>query len=372
MDTGFDYNHTSLTRMVQENRLVATHDFINGDDDVIDQNNSQRFHGTAVLSLLAGFEEGQLIGSAYGASYILAKTEVLLGETEAEEDYWIAAAEWMESLGVDIISSSLGYIDWYDTTQLDGQTAAITQAANIAVSLGVIVVNAAGNEGDNPAWRMVTPPADGDSVIAVGAVDSQGNLAASSSRGPTADGRIKPDFCAMGVSDYIAAYSGGYVYGSGTSYSAPLIAGGIALLLDNNPAYRISDILTALKFSASRGGNPDNNYGWGIPDFAMALGYLENGTPISDYYIEIFPSPARGLVRIIIQNTDNIPHYVTIHDLTGIEIWQQNTFPFSDEDTEISWNGKNSAGQDVASGIYICMVDFGDRTIIKKFCILQQ
>jgi subtilisin family serine protease len=279
----------------------------------------------------------------------------------------------MESLGVDIISSSLGYIDWYDTTQLDGNTAVITQVAAIAASLGVIVVNAAGNEGDNPLWRLVTPPADGDSVIAVGSVDSQRNLAASSSRGPTSDGRIKPDFCGMGVGDYIAAYAGGYTFGSGTSYSTPLIAGGIALLLDHNPSYRLSDILTAMKLSSSRGRNPDYNYGWGIPDFVLALEYIQNGGPPDIYDVRIYPQPAIGEITISILFDTDFPKRWSIHDLSGLEIYSSGIVRES-ESRSVSqyWYGRNSDGQDVASGIYICMVDFGDRTILKKFCFLRE
>jgi hypothetical protein len=272
---------------------MATYDFINGDTDVIDGPDRQRDHGTRVFSALAGFDEDSLIGPAFGADFVLAKTEIELQEIQAEEDNWVAAAEWMDSIGVDIISSSLGYIDWYDTTDLDGRTALCTQAANIAVSLGIVVVNSAGNEG-NTSWRKVTPPADGDSVIAAGGVSPGGLILTLSSRGPTADGRIKPDFCAQASAVYTADWHGGYGFSSGTSFAAPLIAGGIALLLEAEPSWALADIMSHMKSYSIRAPSfdhiapqsavlgetldlrisvdraPYNDYGWGIPDFTEA------------------------------------------------------------------------------------------------------
>jgi len=295
IDTGFDYGHIAFSDIVTENRIVATYDFINGDTNVIDEPDRQRDHGTQVFSVLGGFSEGSLIGPAFGADFVLAKTEIEFQEIQAEEDNWIAAVEWMDSIGVDIISSSVGYIDWYDTTQLDGQTALCTQAANIAVSMGIVVVNSAGNEG-NTFWRKVIPPADGDSVIAVGGVGPDGVILSLSSRGPTADGRIKPDFCAQGSAVYAANWrSGDYFVVGGTSYAAPLVAGAIALIMEAHPEWVLADILESMKSYSLRppifnhigpqsvviGETlnvrvsvdflPDNDYGWGIPDINAAV-----------------------------------------------------------------------------------------------------
>jgi len=300
IDTGFDYNHISFSNIVSENRIIATYDFINGDSNVIDGPDRQRDHGTQVFSVLAGFDEGSLIGPAYGADFVLAKTEIVLGEDPAEEDNWVAAVEWMDSIGVDIISSSLGYIDWYDTTQLDGQTALCTQAANVAVSMGIVVVNSAGNEG-NTSWRKVIPPADGDSVIAAGGVGPEGIILNLSSRGPTTDGRIKPDFCAQGSAIYAANWRGdGYLSTGGTSFAAPLIAGAIALIMEAHPSWVLADILEYMKSYSLRppifdhigpqsvvvGETlnlrvsvdlfPDNDYGWGIPDINATVNLSEN------------------------------------------------------------------------------------------------
>lgn len=235
MDTGFDTDHQVFQEIVNSGRLIATRDFING-DDYVGGDGVQQLHGSAVFSVLGGFREYSLIGAAYGAEFILAKTEIIDDEIEAEEDNWIVAAEWMEASGADVFSSSLGYYDWYDTTDLDGNTTAITVAADIAASLGVIVVNAAGNE-RNLLWNAIIAPADGDSVIAVGGVNSNGSLWPRSSPGPTADGRIKPDVAAMASGVYAANYStNDYRTLGGTSMATPVAAGGLALILEAHPA----------------------------------------------------------------------------------------------------------------------------------------
>lgn len=372
MDTGFDTSHVAFRRMTDENRVIATHDFLNGDSNVMDLYTSQRGHGTAVLSCLGGFDEGHLVGTAFGADFILAKTESLYTYEEVfEEDCWVAAAEWMESLGVDIISSSLGYTDWYDTTQLDGHTAVITQAANIANSLGVIVVNSAGNEGDNPRWRKVTPPSDGDSVLAIGAVDANGSIASFSSRGPTADGRIKPDICAMGVADWVAIYTGGYGALSGTSFAAPLIAGGVALLLESHPDWTLADVISALKAASSRATQPNNSYGWGIPNFVRAdlmqpYVFKEGSSVI------IAPQPAQDSVVFHIKLIQAGKAVLSIHDLSGAKI-AEHEFNVQEPSTVIFvWDGKNESRTKVASGIYICNLNADGMNIRQKIAYISQ
>ena len=366
MDTGFDTSHVVFSRLRSNNRIVATYDFINRDSNVVDGPDIQRSHGTQVLSAIGGFSEGSLIGPAFDASFVLAKTEMFYGENQTEEDNWIAAAEWMESLGVDIISSSLGYIDWYDTTQLDGHTAAITRAAEAAVSLGVIVVNAAGNEGDT-YWRKVIPPADGDSVIAVGAVDNNGVITAFSSRGPTADGRIKPDFCAPGASVFLANWYGGFGFAGGTSFSTPLATGGIALLLEGHPDWNLHDILLAMTTASSHSYLPNNTYGWGVPDFTAAyynqMGHLSgSGLPIL-----IAPHPAIDSVVFYLSLGGNGAGELAIHDLSGAlirEFYIDNGTPGINR---FVWDGENSTGRKVASGIYICQLATSGRENVEKF-----
>ena len=207
-------------------------------------------------------------GPAYAATFVLAKTEQIVGEVQSEEDDFVAALEWADSIGVDMITSSLGYFDWYTYDDLDGNTAVITIACDIAASKGITIVVVAGNERNNPSWGHIIPPADGDSVITVGAVDVNGVLASFSSPGPTRDGRIKPDVMARGVSTRLAAPwdSLTFTTGSGTSFSTPLVAGACALLLEMHPSWGPMDIRTALHNEASNSSSPNNDYGWGIID----------------------------------------------------------------------------------------------------------
>ena len=270
LDTGFYKEHESFQHL----KIVAERDFVFDDDDTQtntdDPEDSSDKHGSLTLSVLAGFKEGRLIGPAYGVDVILAKTEDTRDETPIEEDYWVEGIEWADSLGADVVSSSLGYAKWYTFDAFDGNTALVTQAADRAAGLGIVVVNAAGNYG--PTGNIIAP-ADGDSVLTVGAVDSLGVIANFSSPGPTFDGRIKPDVCAQGRSTYCAVGGvfskrkpTGYGTASGTSLSTPLVGGVAALLLEIHPEWTPWDVINALKSTASQSSHPDNNYGWGIVD----------------------------------------------------------------------------------------------------------
>ena len=273
MDTGFRKSH----EIFRQAHVVAEWDFVNGDgnveQDLSDPADYSDSHGTGTWSILGGFKPGELIGPAYGADFLLAKTETEKFERPIEEDFWVAGIEWAEALGAEVVSSSLGYIDWYTYADMDGRTAVTTRAANRAVSLGVVVVNAAGNERDT-AWRHIIAPADGFDVIACGAVDSLGRIAFFSSPGPTYDGRIKPEVCALGVRNWFATNSADgsstYKRGSGTSFATPLVAGVAALLLEIHRDRTPAQVRAALLGTASRSQNPDNDFGWGIVDAALA------------------------------------------------------------------------------------------------------
>ena len=261
--------------------ILARRDFVNGDEDVGDgADQGEGSHGTATLSVLGGFKEGQLIGPAYAAGFILAKTENTFSETPVEEDNWAAAAEWAEALGADVISTSLGYLEYdspftsYSFTDMNGETAISTRAANLAASLGVVVVSSAGNNGFDAAHNTLGAPADGRGVIAAGAVDPLGTRALFSSVGPTADGRIKPDVAAQGVSVKVASPTSPSLYGlaAGTSFSCPLTAGVAALVIQAHPEYTPQQVADALRTTASRAGTPDNLLGYGIVNAAAAVG----------------------------------------------------------------------------------------------------
>jgi serine protease AprX len=278
-DAGFNrLSHESFNTM----NIIATWDFVNGDPDVGDGGLGSGTHGTQTLSTIGGFKEGSLIGPAFAANYILAKTENTLSETPIEEDNWIAALEWADSIGVDVTSTSLGYITFdppfvsYTWQSMNGNTCRITIAADLAVKRGIVVLNSAGNEGFNATRNTLGAPADGDSVIAVGAVTSLGVRSSFSSVGNTVDGRIKPDIMAMGSSVRVASTSNNTLYStaSGTSFSCPLAAGVAALVLNANPSLTPMQVRDALRNTASRSSNPDRENGWGIINALAAIQYF--------------------------------------------------------------------------------------------------
>lgn len=284
LDTGFRTVHEAL----RDVDVQGAWDFVN-DDPVVENEPgdlvTSRNHGTMVLSTLAGYRPGELVGSAHGASVLLGKTEDVGGESPVEEDNWVAGLEWAEALGADIVTSSLGYVDWYAPADLDGNTAVCTIAADAAVERGVVVLNAAGNQRSTNGLLIV--PADGDSVITVGAVDQAGAVTYFSSPGPTADGRIKPDVAALGLGTWVASPSDDHAYGgvNGTSFSTPLTAGVVALMLERAPHLTPIQVRTALRQSASRSATPDNDLGWGIIDAHAAVtwyGPVYDHAPLGD------------------------------------------------------------------------------------------
>ncbi len=279
LDTGYLKSHQAFAAAFSESRMLAEYDFIfddgNTQNEAVDAA-SQHNHGTLTWSTLGGQTAGTLYGPAYGASFLLAKTEDVRSETPVEEDNWVAALEWADSLGADVISSSLGYSDWYSYSSFDGQTAITSIAAGTAASLGIVVCNSMGNSG--PSAATLSAPADAFDIIACGAVDALGYIAQFSSRGPTFDGRIKPEVCAQGVNTYCAGTSSNtfYTTASGTSLSTPLVGGGVALLLSANPNLTPLQVRSALMQTASQAGSPNNNYGWGIIDLVKAYNWGAN------------------------------------------------------------------------------------------------
>ena len=272
-DTGFDTGNPAFNGIT----VTAQRDFVYNDSVVRNQSSQDtafnaQFHGTAVWSLFAGDVPGRLRGIARGAHFLLAKTEDVRTEMRVEEDNYVAALEWADSIGVDIVSSSLAYLTFdngfsYTPSQLNGDVAVTTVAADMAAQRGILVVTAAGNEG--PGSRSIWTPADGDSVLAIGAEDSLGNIASFSSRGPTADGRIKPDFTAPGVA--VCVVTGASVGRlNGTSFATPLLAASAALLKHLHPTLAAMALRAALRATATKRAAPDTIYGWGRPDISAA------------------------------------------------------------------------------------------------------
>ena len=302
LDTGFYTEHESIN----EDNILDEWDFINNDSetqnedgDVDDQHN----HGTYILSVIGGAKEGQLYGPAYESNFFLAKTEDLTQEQPIEEDWFVAALEWGESLGADISSSSLGYIDWYDYEDLDGQTAITTLGINTATENGMICVTSAGNSGNDG----IIAPADAYQVISVGAVDSNDELTWFSSRGPTADGRIKPEVCAQGLDTYAATPSyDQYAYVSGTSLSCPLVSASCAVILSARPEWTPSMVRTSLLNTSSNADGPNNEYGWGIIDVMAAIHYYD-GTGDINYDGSLDIMDMIQIVNIIVnQQEENL------------------------------------------------------------------
>lgn len=311
LDTGFE---TGLPEFSGTN-VIAARDFVFGDDTVANQSEDEPAasqHGTATWSLLAS-ESSTLLGFAPGADYILAKTEDTRAETRIEEDHLVAALEWADSLDARIASISLGYLTFddgfsYGFDDLNGDVAVTTIAADEAARRGMLVVASVGNEG--PGSRSLSTPADGDSVLAAGAVDSLGALASFSSRGPTADLRNKPDLLAPGVDVLVVdpLSPSGFSRVSGTSASAPLIAGMAALLLELHPTLGAAELLERLRSSGSNAERPDTLSGWGIPSGLQVATYpmgvritspspsdsvLSRVTPIFGWFVPLAPGFAR-------------------------------------------------------------------------------
>ncbi len=284
-----------------EGRLVMTRDFVNPQmPNVFDKST----HGTYVWGIMAGFMQDQFIGAAPLANYHLFQTEDVDSEYRIEEDNWVAAAELADSLGLDVINSSLGYSLFDDTTmnyQYSDMTGKVSRASIAAEKLakkGVIVVNSAGNSG-NGAWHYITSPADADGILTVGAVDSTMKVAGFSSHGPTYDGRVKPNVSAMGVKTYYPFSNDKVGKGNGTSYSGPIIAGSTASLLSAFDQASPFSVRGAIEKTGSLFPNHNADLGYGIPDFWWAYNLLLENEGLPNKQLDcIFPNPAKDIINV--------------------------------------------------------------------------
>ncbi|KYQ89375.1 putative transmembrane protein [Tieghemostelium lacteum] len=268
IDSGYYKDHEAFKHM----KIINEYDFINNQNNTqAPLGNEQNKHGTATLSTIGGYVPGVLIGPAYNASFLLAKTEDVTSENVIEEDYWIHALEWGESLGADLVSSSLGYTEWYNYSDLNSLNAPITKAADAAVAKGMVVVVSAGNSGN----RGIGAPADGKNVLAVGALQLDGKNTYFSSIGPSSDGRVKPDISALGQKNFVAYHVGptNYTHMDGTSFACPLAAGGIALLMQAQPTWTQSQIYQAVLATSSIGQSPNIKIGYGVLNTDLATAY---------------------------------------------------------------------------------------------------
>ena len=288
LDSGFRTTHAAFAGL----SIVATRDFVHGDTIVDDEAGQDAAgagsHGTMTLACIAGRKDGTYVGGAYGASVALGKTEDVATETPVEMDFWQFGAEWADSLGADVISSSLGYFQFdapypsYTYANMDGKTTTVTLAASMAMRRGIVVVTANGNE-RGTSWNYLIAPADADTVISIGAVDSFNVVASFSSPGPTADGRIKPDVTAMGRRVYVPLFTDDVNYGrvSGTSFATPLTAGMAALILEAHPSWDPFAVREALRETALGAATPDSDIGWGLVQMTGALAWSPSTTDVA-------------------------------------------------------------------------------------------
>ena len=365
IDAGFENVNTNpvFDSLRNEGRLLGTRDYVQGNTSV----NEDYLHGANCLSLIAGNTPGQLIGTAPKAGYWLIRSEDAATEKIIEENNWVVAAEFADSVGADITTTSLGYTTFDNPSQnhvyadLTGRTAVASIAATMAARKGIFVLNAAGNEGGG-AWNYIGVPADADSICAVGAVNGSGVHANFSSVGPTSDGRIKPDLSSMGQGSYVCNANGLFSSGNGTSYATPILAGAVACLWQANPTKTNMQILQALRATASQATNPDNVYGWGIPSMCAAHNLL-NGTNVSvneiikATHFKLFPNPAKQQISFSLNQK---PELITLYDVLGNAIAfsviekQTNTFElvFSSE---------------MANGVYFISIKTTEGVINSKF-----
>ena len=363
LDSGFFFDlHESLQHL----DILVERDFINNDDITHNEDgqdiSSQHNHGTQVLSVIGGFLPQSLIGPAYGATYALAKTEHIPTETRTEEDNWVAAVEWADSLGTDIISTSLGYLVFddgfsYPYSALDGRTMVASIAASTAVTKGIIIVVSAGNEGLVSEWPYVWSPADGIGVVTVGGVNSDGSRYSRSSIGPTADNRIKPDVMAKGTR--VTAVDPGHNQRigtvTGTSFSAPLVAGICALILERHPELNPSDMLTALTSTASQSSSPDNFMGYGIANALDAVNYFgpasTGGSNVIPDGFSLHPPRtnfASNYTRFLVDMTETEPVTITIYNIRGQKVDSIQQSIEAGTQRSVLWNWP----QNVSGGIY--------------------
>ncbi|UJP64304.1 S8 family serine peptidase [Mongoliitalea daihaiensis] len=323
-DAGFPGVNTipSLLHLSTNNQIIGTKDFVEPWNTNVFVKNQ---HGSNVLSLIASNDPDVLVAGAPEANYILCITEDVPTEYRIEEYNWVKAAEYADSLGVDIINSSLGYWDFddpsmdYTIADLDGNTSVITKGATIAGNKGILVVTSAGNYGGRGA-SSITMPSDATGILAIGAVTSNFIRSGFSSQGPTADGRIKPDLTTLGSDVWLMRPNGQIGRGSGTSFSSPQVAALAAGLWQAKPQLTKDELIHYLRQSASQSENPDNEFGYGIPEFRKA--FLGEILSVDRELIQrkVYPNPLKGDI-LFVAFDQHVNARVQIFDMQGRKVW---------------------------------------------------
>ena len=339
--------------------VLGTWDFVWEDTNVYDDTNNNDNHGQMVLSCMVGNLPGQLLGDAMDADYYLLRTEDIQSEYQIEDDNWTSGAEYADSAGADVITSSLGYTQFddantnYTYADMNGKVAVASMAATIAVEKGMVVCVAAGNLGGS-AWQYISSPGDADSILTVGAVDPSGNYASFSSTGPTADGRTKPDVSAQGEGTALASPGGGVTFGNGTSFATPLIAGATASLWQADSNANCVQIMNAVRQSASQYSTPDDFLGYGIPNFCLAkniaTGFTEN--KLVTNLTKVYPNPFTDNITVsffssVVQDV-NVKMFNTLGQIVIQKEWKV----AGGGNTLINIGGL----QNLANGIYLVVL----------------
>lgn len=366
LDASFTNVNTmdAFQRIRDNGDLLGGYDFIDKTINVYDYDPFPVIsHGTRVLSTMAGFIQDQYVGTAPDASYYLFRTEDDNSENPVEMSYWVEAAERADSLGVDIINSSLAYKDFdgtnYDYTaeEMDGATTFISKGANIAFEKGMLVVNSAGNSGPNDGNHGgIWSPADAPGVLSIGAVDANGTIAFFSSRGSVFQPNWKPDVVAQGAAANVVTEANLITTNNGTSFSSPITAGGLASLWQALPSATNTEIMNYVRQSASKYLIPDYDYGYGIPDLGLALNIGLSLQEEKKSQIKIFPNPVGQTLNIKIPNNFEDSILIIYNVLGKVVIKQQ--FNSSEHTIDVS---------SLASGLYMLSIQSKDASKTFKF-----
>lgn len=354
--------------LFREKRVVHMQDMVDGDNYPLKSSS----HGSYVMSCLAANIPGIMVGTAPDASYLLFRTEDVFSERLIEEFNWVAAAEIADSLGADVFSTSLGYTDLdpvtgmpqHDRMKMDGNTAYITRGADFAASKGILVVNSAGNEGGN-GWGYISAPSDGDSVLCVGATDSDGVYASFSGKGPYYNKRVKPNVAVIGAKIPLLDPSGNPTYSNGTSFSCPVTAGIAACLVQCAPSKTNMQVIAAMQSSASQAKNPDSLLGNGIPNACAAYKILNNipstmGENASDFLF--YPNPFSSSVRLLVNVIEGGNGTLKLYGSDGKLVKYVSFTASNNKQLSVELNGLDA----LPNGVYLCRFELGRLKFTKQ------
>lgn len=371
LDAGFSKADEMIAfeELFAENRILGTKDFVQKNNNVFDEHS----HGMMVLSTMGAENNGKIIGSSPEASFWLLRTEDVDSENLLEEYNWLFAVEFADSVGADIINSSLGYTTFDDASQnhtyadMNGKTAPVSIAATIAAQKGMIVVNSAGNSGA-ASWHYIGAPADADSILSVGAVDENAYFAWFSSYGPSFDSRVKPTIVAQGKNTIVATSDNGTLAGNGTSFSSPIIAGLSACLWQGHPNRTNMEIIDAIIRSAHLYNNPNDSLGYGLPNFALADLLLTEPRNIQQPAVfAIVPNPISSESSLYVYAANLDAMNIEIYDIRGCKI----EYAFHTLSLNINNQIPLSFLSTYEAGTYLLKINIGEKEFVEKVIVVE-